>query len=264
MKSARMRIKWLGTASLMVESGPTRILVDPYLRGLNKQLSPMPLKENAAADAALVTHPHFDHFSDIGDFLGAGLKKVFVSESGIRIAKAHGVPTKNMIPLKAGDSFSVGKMGVRVFASRHCVFDAATVLRIAFSPRTFARLGAVRKLYDFKREYPIDNGDVFAFEISSAGKRVMVLGSAGIDENTNYPEGDDLLVFPYQGRARMDRYMQPFLEKFRPRAVMADHFDDAFPPFTHKMDMTRFAPAVKEKLPKALSIVPEEGVWYEI
>ena len=92
----------------------------------------------------------------------------------------------------------------------------------------------------------------------------MVLGSAGMDKNTQYPTGADLLVFPYQGRAGMHRYMRRFLRRFRPEAVMADHFDDAFPPLTHEMKMGKFVPSVKAFDPAMRAWVPKTGEWYEV
>lgn len=259
-----MKIKWLGTASLMVEGGGTKILIDPYLRKLNKKLSPFPMEEAIGADCAIITHPHLDHFGDIGEFLDKGLKKVFVSETGIEIAEKLDVNTDRLEKLGYGDSFTVGDIAVRTFRSKHCLFDSATVLGIVFSPRSYFRLKAVRTLLRGIKDYKIDNSDICALEFRHEGKRIFVLGSAGLDENAVYPEGADLLVFPYQGRARMHRYMQPFLERLKPKAVMADHFDDAFPPFTHKINMKKFLPAVKEKLPSARAFVPEEGKWYEV
>lgn len=113
------------------------------------------------------------------------------------------------------------------------------------------------------KKYKIDQ-DIYAFEISAEGKRVMVLGSAGMEKSVAYPKQADLFVFPYQGRARMDRYMIPFLDAFQPKAVMIDHFDDAFPPLTHRVNPKRFLPTVKKYLPNAKAFVPREGEWYEI
>ena len=85
-----------------------------------------------------------------------------------------------------------------------------------------------------------------------------------MDRGTEYPTGADLLVFPYQGRAGMHRYMRRFLRRFRPAAVMADHFDDAFPPLTHEMKMGKFVPAVKAFDPAMRAWVPKMGEWYEV
>ena len=258
-----MKIKWYGTASLLLESGSTRILIDPYLKQYNPALPPVPVEEAATAEAIFITHPHLDHFCDVGVFLEAGVRKVFVSENGIAHAQANGIPDGRMIPYAANERIGVGDFTVQTFQSRHCRFDAATVLSVVFSPRTYRRFGDMVALLKTTKRYRIED-DIYALEISAEGKKVMVLGSAGMDENTEYPEGVDLLIFPYQGRTRMHRYMRRFLQTFRPKSVMADHFDDAFPPLTRAMNVKKFVTAVKKELPDAQAFVPKENEWYEI
>ncbi len=260
-----MRVKWYGTASLLIEAGGTRILVDPYLKKYNRKLPPLPIEEGAGADAAFITHPHLDHFADVGAFLARGLPKVFVCERGIAIARENGIPDGRMIPLAANEKVTVGEITVHTFQSRHCQFDAATVLSVALDPSTYLfhfRDGV--ELLKGTKKFRISEQDIFALEFSAEGKKIMVLGSAGVEEDTEYPDGADLLVFPFQGRARMHRYMIPFLKEFSPKAVMIDHFDDAFPPLTHRVNTKKFEATVNKYLPGAKAIVPMEGEWYEV
>lgn len=259
-----MRIKWYGTATLLVESGNTRILIDPYLKKYSKHTPPVPVEEAMSADVILITHPHLDHFLDIGAFLGGNVKKVFVAERGIAHARANGIPDGKMIPLSANDKIEAGDFSVRTFQSRHCKFDAATVLSVALDPTTYFRFRAGVDLLKTAKKFRIGEEDIFALELSAEGKKLMVLGSAGMDENAEYPENADLLVFPYQGRARMHRYMIPFLRTFRPKKIMIDHFDDAFPPLTKTVNTKKFIPTVKKILPGTEAFVPKEGEWYEI
>ena len=257
-----MKIKWYGTASLLIEGGNTRILVDPYLKKYNKKLPPLPLEEAVAADALFITHPHFDHLCDIGTFLGAGIKMTYVSENGIACARANGVSTENMRPLSAGDTITIGDINVRAFQSRHCKFDLPTILGVVFHPRTYLHFIKGVKLLKTMKKWKM-KGDIFALEFSCEDKKIMVLGSAGIAENVEYPTGADLLVFPYQGRSRMHKYVIPFLERFRPKAVMLDHFDNAFPPLTHTIGTKKFVPTAAKILPAAKAFVPTENEWYE-
>ena len=258
-----MRIKWYGTASLLIEGGSTRVLIDPYLRGYNKKLPPVPVEEATSAEAIFITHPHPDHFLDVGAFSGGNVKSVYVSQNGIELAEKYGLYSDKMVAMGADEEIAVGDVTVRTFKSRHCRFDAATVLGIVFNPVTYFKAGKAIALLKSMKKFKLQ-GDIYALEISCEGKSVMVLGSAGMEEGVSYPQGADLLVFPYQGRRRMHKYMQPFLKTFNPKAVMADHFDNAFPPFTSAVNMQKFAPYVKEALPQARAIVPVEGEWYEI
>lgn len=258
-----MRIKWYGTASLLIEGGNTRILVDPYLKAYNPALPRVPVEECARADAAVITHPHLDHFRDIGVFLDAGLKKVYVSQNGIDHAAANKIPADRMRAYSAGDSFMIGDIAVTAYQSRHCKFDLATVLGIVFSPRTYFHAKTAVSILRETKRYRIKD-DICALEFLHGDKKIVVLGSAGMDKKTKYPQGADLFVFPYQGRSRMHRYMEGFLDSFAPKAVMIDHFDDAFPPLTHAVRTDKFEPAVKKRLPQTKAIVPTEGFWYEV
>ncbi len=256
-----MRIKWYGTASLLVEGGGTSLLIDPFLKKYNQKLPPLPVEEANRADAVLITHPHFDHFLDIDTFSGG--KKVYVSENGIAHAKAMGFSTENMTPLSAGETLQIGALTVKTYQSRHCKFDLWTVLSVALDPRTYFRFSDGVEILKLTKKFKIED-DIYAFEISHEGKRVMILGSAGKDGGTDYPKGADLLVFPYQGRTRMHRYMRDFLRVFAPKAVMIDHFDNSFPPLTHTVKTKKFVPAALKELPKVRAFVPKENVWYEI
>lgn len=258
-----MRIKWYGTASLLVESNDTWLLIDPYLKNFNPKLYRVPVEEAAQADAAVITHPHLDHFCDIKAFLDAGLSRVYVSQNGIDHAREQGIPVSDMVPLCAGEVLKIGNLTVRTYQSKHCKFDLWTVLGVALSPLTYFRFSKGVSLIKATKRYKITQ-DIYALEITDGEKTVMVLGSAGMDETQSYPTGADLFVFPYQGRTRMHRYLQKFLKVLRPKAVMADHFDNAFPPFTHTMNMKRFVPTVQNTLPNTTAFVPKEGEWYEV
>lgn len=258
-----MKIKWYGTATLLIDSGSTRILIDPYLKPYNKKLPPVPLKEAASADAIFITHPHLDHFIHVGAFTGGNVKNIYVSKNGIERAQKHGIFHELMTPLGADEEITVGDITVRTFESRHCKFDAAAVLGIVFNPLTYIHPRRVASILKDLKQYKITD-DIYALEVSCGGKSIMVLGSAGMEKGVSYPTGADLFVFPYQGRARMHKYILPFLQTFRPKAVMLDHFDNAFPPFTHNVSTKKFLPAVKENFPEIKAFVPVEDEWYEI
>ncbi len=258
-----MRIKWYGTASLLLESGGTRLLIDPYLKQLNPNLYRIPMEEAQSAEAIFITHPHLDHFGDIAAFTEHTVIPVFVSENGISHAEKLKQNTDGMISCSVNEEIKIGPFVIHTYQSRHCVFDIATVLRVALAPRTWLHPVKSLKLCRHALQYKLQ-GDVYGFHISDGEKSVFILGSAGMEENVSYPQGADLLVFPYQGRSRMHKYMVKFLEAFRPKKVMADHFDDAFPPLTHRENTDKFAPAVKKVLPDAEAIVPQEGEWYDV
>ena len=257
-----MRFKWLGTATLLLEGGGTRLLIDPYGRPFAPQ-PPLPLEEARSAEAIFITHPHLDHFQD-ADVFSEGERPVYVAQGGIELAHKNGMQTGCMYAAAPGDMIRVGGLSVGVFAARHCRFDAATISRVLFSPRTWRHAKDAFALLGGARKFRIGRDDVLAFLVSDGEKSVFVFGSAGMAEGEHYPQGADLLIFPYQGRAHMERELLPFLRALRPRAVAIDHFDDAFPPVSQRVDTGGFLPAVQGELPSCRAYIPQENIWYEV
>lgn len=255
-----MRIKWCGTATLVIESGETKLLIDPFnIRGL---------KENTTTigadgwDAILITHPHLDHFCDTDAFMSE--RGVFVCPRGVETARKNGMDVSRLHIVMPGDEFTVGAFTVHAYPARHCRFDAATIARVIFSPRSWLHLPRLTGLLRKARRFPANDGDMLAFHITDGARSVLVFGSAGMDDDAAYPKSPDLLVFPYQGRSRMDLELIPFLSRLSPAAVMADHFDDAFPPVSHRVDTSRFIPTVAAHAPSARAFIPTPGEWYEV
>ena len=48
-----------------------------------------------------------------------------------------------------------------------------------------------------------------------------------------------------------------FIDKYTPKAILVDHFDDAFPPVTRNVSVRRLQKTVKKNHPEIGFIVPE-------
>jgi len=59
-----MRLKWFGTASIMIEQNGTRLLFGPFFP-LNESTKKQPLDDMSSVDGIFATHGHFDHIADI-------------------------------------------------------------------------------------------------------------------------------------------------------------------------------------------------------
>ena len=55
-----------------------------------------------------------------------------------------------------------------------------------------------------------------------------------------------------------------FLDRFMPRRIMFDHFDDAFPPITAQMDCAPFVRQARLSHPEIQMLVPKELIAYEV
>ena len=86
----------------------------------------------------------------------------------------------------------------------------------------------------------------------------------GLDPDTLYPEDIDLLVLPYQGTSLPVSTALSILERLHPRAVLLDHFDDAFPPITRTVDTRPLKKALEKKYPNIKVVKPIAGKPIEI
>lgn len=257
-----MRFKWYGTATLLFESGSTRLLFDPYCKKYADS-APVPLEEARTADAIFITHAHLDHFCDV-DIFSEGVRPVYVSRTGIALAQKNRLADACMHPIAAGDEIHIGAFTVRAFPARHCRFDLLTVLRVLFSPRTWLHFHDAVSLLNHATKFRIRRNDVLAFEISDGQTNALIFGSADLVPHADYPRNSDLLVFPYQGRTRPQKKLARILQVTNPKCVAIDHFDDAFPPITYRVGTQKFAPTVKSVLPQATAILTQQNVWYDV
>lgn len=71
------------------------------------------------------------------------------------------------------------------------------------------------------------------------------------------PKKVDILIWPFQGRTNMTKYSLPIIEKIKPKTIILDHFDNAFPPITGKVNTEKFVKVMTQKYPEIKIIVPE-------
>ena len=250
-----MKIRWLGTASVEIESNGTRLLFDPYMRHLSRELPAFPREALAEANAIFITHPHLDHFADIKEVLSETAAPVYVCPRGLRNAPEQ---AERLTAIAAGDRINVGGMTVTAYQARHCVFDAKTILSVLGRGlgRRFVPLAKVLRQH---LRFGIGEKDIYAYRISDGERNVILFGSAGMDENEKYPEEADLAVWPYQGRSDMYLWSVPMLRRLKPKKVMLTHFDDAFPPMSSDVDCGRM---LRDKRFSAFQ--PRFGYWYRL
>ena len=105
---------------------------------------------------------------------------------------------------------------------------------------------------------------IYAYEILADNKKIFLMGSTGKMKNYKYPTDIDILVLPFQGRSNMARYSLSIIEKIKPKTIILDHFDDAYPPITKHIDTSKFIKLMKGKHPEITVIEPKYGKEIEI
>ena len=175
-----------------------------------------------------------------------------------------GVDETRIRQIKPGDRLGFGPFEVRVLKGKHIVFDKGLVIKTLFNPRVVTKRNNLRYLLKENRSC-VEAGETVAYDIGAAGKRVLLLGSLNLDDNTEYPKGADLLVLPFQGRSDLSKYAMPFIERLEPKKVLLDHFDDSFPPISSSVKTAPFVQLMRQKHPGVPVICPGAGVeWIDI
>jgi len=260
-----MRLKWYGTATILIEQDGTQLLFDPFL-SLNSNTFKPPKDELSKIDNILVTHGHLDHIVDIPAILhhGGGHANVYCTASPRETLISKGIEEGKIQTITPGDVLIFGLFEVHVLRGKHIVFDKRLIMKTFFSPRVFRYRSSFRYLLN-ENKICSEAGETVIYDIRMRGERILLLGSLNLDENTEYPKSADLLILPLQGRSDVSKYAMNIIDRLQPKKVLLDHFDDSFPPISSYVDTEHFASLMKSKYPGVPVISPQAGVaWIEV
>ena len=255
-----MKITWFGTASLAIEDGETRLLLDPFTR-MNPKLPRIRIEDFTGYDHLLLTHWHFDHLADVPAVLRADKNvPVYCTDTPKKTLLSLGADESRIHRIAPGDTFRAGSFQVTVRAGRHIDFDMKYILSVVPQcvlrfPRMFRLLGLIKKLPE--------NGETVIFEIRAENKTVLVMGSYGVADGETYPENADLMVFPFSGNTGIADLARGTLKRLKPQRLFFDHFDDSFPPLTKRMDVEAYCEIIKKDFPGTETVIPKEREAYE-
>lgn len=241
-----MILTWMGTASLLLKSGSTVLAFDPFPGlPLGKSVTdPDDVAAFRAAGAVLVTHGHFDHIMAIPSLYAAQTCPVYATAAPRETLARRGFPETRLHPVAPGSTLHVGPFAITAYPGRHCHFDGPLLAQTALRRRTFAHLPRMVRLLYCLASYP-EKGEILFYEVTDGEKRVQIMGSLGLDDDTDYPRGADALVLPFQGRSDLTDCAVPLVERLNPQSVLLDHYDDAFPPMTAPVDTAAMESALR-------------------
>ena len=121
----------------------------------------------------------------------------------------------------------------------------------------FAGFDAVLVTHGHLNHKMPENGEIVAYEITHGDKRIFLTGSFRDTPEITYPKDVDLLVLANGGSVFVPEKTKGFLRKYTPKAILVDHFDNAFPPVTRNVSVKRLQRTVKKNHPEIRFIVPE-------
>lgn len=252
-----MKLTWFGTASIQIESEKETLLFDPYLcyaGAENRQW----LLDYININNILITHGHFDHLASIPKIMDLSEATVYTTKTPAETLEKKRVDPDYLAVVKPGAELSFGDMKVEVLQGRHVKYDKPLLKEILLSPKLLRHFYRLPYLLHGLLAYP-EAEEIVAYLVKCEEKRVLVLGSLGLDEDTEYPENVDLLVLPYQGTSLLVSESLAIIERLKPKAIMLDHFDNAFPPITKSVDTKPLKKALTEKYPDIKVVKPTAG-----
>lgn len=232
-----MYLIWHGTAAIEIGGREGRLLFDPFvpLKGSNVDVD---IAEYDGFTDILVTHGHVDHISDIPEIVKRNPDvHVYCTRTPWNTLAKKGVPWGNMTCIEYGDVLHVKGFKVTALHGKHAVLPRLTRERLMSWGRSPFRSNV---LHLFKENLVCNENDETVFYLAEVERKtIAVMGSLNLREDIEYPRNMDLLVLPYNGWE--DNYPPAIevIERLKPRKVMLDHYDDAFPPLTTEVDTER-------------------------
>ena len=257
-----MRITWYGTAAVSVETSSDKIIFDPFVP-MTGSVVDVRKEDFEGFSDIFVTHGHPDHICSIPDLLKDKEGAVYCTKTPAATLKKMKMREDAIHPFGPGDKASVGGIEIQAFQGRHIVFDKPLVKRTVFSRRVIKYFYNVPKLI-CQLALCQENGEILAYLIKAEGKSILLLGSLGLDPEVSYPEGVDALVLPYQGATDLVTPAKEIIERIRPRRVVADHFDDTFPPVSNTIPTDDLAEMMRADHPEIELTIPKYKEAIEI
>ncbi|MCM1262029.1 MAG: MBL fold metallo-hydrolase [Butyrivibrio sp.] len=252
-----MKITWFGTASLLIENGKDRVLIDPFLPMKGAENHPS-LLDYRKEDSILITHGHIDHLGSIPVILEDSDATVYCSALPAATLEKKGVDSDQIVTIRPGDMLHFGQIRVTALSGRHIRFDSKLVRHTLINTRVLRHFPNFLSLLLRNHTYPEGN-ETLAFQVDTADRRILILGSLGLAENAEYPKYADMLILPYQGATDLVTPALSIIEKLEPRTVLLDHFDDAFPPISNHIDTRPLKKALEERFPDLPVVKPTAG-----
>lgn len=246
-----MEISWYSAAGLVMREGDAAIAFDPFF-GMpvgcfkEKDLVSLPKKDFDDVTDVFVTHGHVDHIYFLPELCGTSQFQIHCTPAPGQTLIRRGVPAERMAAIAAGGTDVITPFTVTAYRGRHCRFDLPIILKTVFRGRFFRHPAhLIRFLWEVGR-FP-EKGEILMYEVSCGEKRIQVMGSLGLDAGTDYPTGADVLILPYQGRSDLETYALGIVRRLKPRAVLLDHYDDAFPPLSDDINTENFINILREQ-----------------
>ncbi len=249
-----MKITWYGTATIGIDDGKTKLLFDPFVR-MNKRIETPPVESFKGFDAVFVTHGHFDHIYSIPDLTKIDKTvPVYCTGTPKKTLMDCGVAEERFRAVTPDEVIKIGDYTIRPRRLRHIVFDPIYILTVV--PQSILMLPGLFRIAYLNHKMP-EGGEIVAYEIEAGGKKIFLTGSFREYPGEVYPDDIDLLILANGGSIFVPEKTKAFIERYKPKKILVDHFDNAFPPVTRTVSVERLRKMIKKNHPEIEFIIPE-------
>lgn len=253
-----MKITWLGTGTVLLETGEQKIMFDPFIQ-LPGGEHPTDLSIFDEPQNVFITHSKATHLSSVPELIEKTNMLVHCGPEAAKTLIKMGLSMKQIRSIHLGDIISLGEdLWIRALKGRYVGFGPFMVLKTVVNPRIIRYSTNLFKLAKLHKKFN-DDDVTLAYQVKAEGKTILVLGSMALDDRTEYPKEPDLLILPYQGSSSLQKKATNIIRKLRPKTVMLSHFDDAFPPLSKSINPKKFHLAMKKRFPEIELLVPKVG-----
>lgn len=226
-----LTVRWLGTASFVLETPTTTVLIDPYLS--RKPLLALPFAHEpdddaifdaipAKVDAVLCGHSHYDHVADAPRIATRTGAKLVGSESTCAWGAAEGLGASQLVRVgPRGRTLEVGDMTVRFIPSQH---GKVALQRVPFPGFVTHAPPLPQPVWAYKM------GGAFGVHVQVGALSVYHNGSADLIDAELGDVQADVLLACLAGRRGTPSYLRRLVDHLRPRLVVPTHHDAFFAP----------------------------------
>ena len=259
-RGASVLVRWLGTASHVIESETTRIAIDPFVTrpGLRRVAAGRvaPDEDEVFArfgtrlDAVVCGHSHYDHLLDAPTIARVTGAKLVGSATTCAFGRASGLAESQLVEVPpSGRTVSLGDLTVRFVPSVHG--------RIFFGRVPFpGEVSHVPSLPVRARDYRM--GGAFGLLVRAKdGTTVYHNGSADLVDAELGGEHADVLLVGLAGRQATRDYVGRLTRALRPKLIVPTHHDAFFAPLDRgvhllpNVDLDGFVAEAKRLAPRA-------------
>lgn len=230
-----MIIRWHGTAAVEIESEWQRLLFDPFVLLPGSPVN-IDVSEYDGFNTVLVTHGHFDHIASLPTIAvrNPGMQ-IYCTRSPYTTLSKKGIPDSVLHEIDFGQKLTFGGITVQTYHGKHAILpkDSPEAVFPIFFRKPLTNLS-----YIIRENILCKGNDETVFYLVEAeGKRIAVMGSMNLRDDTDYPVDCDALILPYNGWA--DNYPPAVrvIQRLQPKSVLLDHYDNTFPPVTGTLNL---------------------------